>query len=51
MEIDLAEWELVDYDWCPETGVATLTYERGREQFVTQKAQPYEPKHVGWYTK
>lgn len=47
-------WELVDYDWDPETGIATLTYERIREdtgetQTKTEtKAQPYEPKHVGW---
>ncbi len=45
-------WELADYDWCPETGVATLTYEhpKRREQFVEKRAQPAEPKHAGWYT-
>lgn len=49
-------WQLVDYDWDPDTGVATLTYERTREDTgeiqtkMVTKAQPALPSHVGWYT-
>jgi hypothetical protein len=49
-------WELADYDWDPETGVGSLTYERLRkdtgelESKVVVKAQPAAPNHAGWYT-
>lgn len=48
-------WQLADYDWSFETGVATLTYERVRpdtEEVVTKvitKAQPAGPQHAGWF--
>lgn len=47
-------WQLVDYDWNESTGVATLTYEREREDFdaietkVVTKLQPALPNHIGW---
>jgi hypothetical protein len=50
------DWELADYDWCEDTGVATLTYERTREDTgeiqtkVVKKEQPSRPGHVGWRT-
>lgn len=50
-------WELVEYTWDPNTGLAELIYERVRpdtEEIVTRKvtkAQPYAPNHEGWYTK
>jgi hypothetical protein len=50
-------WELVDYDWDPDTGLATLTYERlrtdtGELQTISRvQAQPAAPNHTGWYMK
>jgi hypothetical protein len=55
-------WELADYDWDPETGLATLTYERlcedtdgkpnaATERTIVTKAQPHDTKHTGWYTR
>ncbi len=50
-------WELVDYDWDPDTGLAKITYERIREDTgevqtkTVTKAQPYDTKHVGWYMR
>ncbi len=49
-------WELADYDWDPETGLAKLTYERLRkdtaeiQEKVVVRAQPADPKHAGWHT-
>lgn len=50
-------WILDDYDWDPETGVATLTYERVRKDTgeiqtkTIMKAQPALLTHAGWYMK
>jgi hypothetical protein len=50
----LVNWELVEYDWDPETGVATLLYERVREdtgEVVTRtetRNHPTQPNHAGW---
>ncbi len=50
-------WELENYDWDPDTGLATLTYERlcpdtkAHQEQVIVKPQPTEPRHVGWYTR
>lgn len=50
----MVTWSLEDYDWDPETGVATLIYERVREdtgETVTRietRNHPTSPKHVGW---
>ena len=50
-------WMLEEYDWDPETGLATFVYERRSpttreiEQMVTVRAQPYDPKHEGWNTQ
>ncbi len=50
----MVTWELVEYDWDPETGLATLIYERTREDTgelqtkTVVKAQPSDPKHEGW---
>lgn len=50
-------WELVEYDWDPETGLATITYERIRidtEEVQIKKvvkAQPALPTHTGWYMR
>ncbi len=47
-------WELADYDWDPETGLAKLTYERVRvdtgeiQEKIVTKVQPAAPSHVGW---
>lgn len=47
-------WELIDYDWDPDTGIAKLTYERLRtdtgepQEKVIVKVQPARPGHVGW---
>ncbi len=47
-------WELADYDWDPETGLATLVYERLRvdtgaiQEKVVMKAHPARPGHAGW---
>lgn len=50
-------WDLVDYTWNPKTGVGRYEYERRDEDTdvtegrVIEKAQPYHPSHVGWYTR
>lgn len=50
-------WELADYEWDPDTGIGTFTYERTHidtgvvETKVLKKAQPHDTKHVGWYTR
>lgn len=50
-------WELVEYTWDPDTGLAELVYERVREdtgEVVTRKetrAQPYAPHHTWWYMR
>ncbi len=47
-------WELADYDWDPETGLAKLTYERPIpgtervEEHVIVKEHPCNPKQQGW---
>lgn len=46
-------WELVDYDWNPETGFGRFEYERELqngviEQYVCVRAQPAGPQHEGW---
>jgi hypothetical protein len=47
-------WDLADYDWNPDTGIGTYTYERVREDTgetvtkVVTKEQPYAPNHAGW---
>lgn len=48
-------WELVEYTWDPNTGIAELVYEGTHEdtgETVTKtvkKAQPSAPHHVGWH--
>lgn len=56
-------WELADYDWDPNTGLAKFTYERkpGKrtpdrrsadraelESIALQQYQPTSPRHAGW---
>ncbi len=46
-------WDLVEQDWNPDNGVATLTYERvvpkqAPEVFVKRVRQPIGPQHEGW---
>lgn len=47
-------WTLEEYDWDPETGIGTYTYERVREDTgeiqtrTTTKQQPAAPNHAGW---
>jgi hypothetical protein len=45
-------WELADYDWDPETGLARLTYERPATGQVYERVelQPATPDHQGWAT-
>lgn len=54
-------WELLDYTWDPATGVGRYEYQRrcedtdgtpnaGTEGVIINRAQPYSPAHVGWYT-
>lgn len=46
-------WELVEYTWCPNTGIGEYVYERRiervKETKTVKKAQPAAPHHVGWY--
>lgn len=47
-------WELQHMSWDPETGMATLQYERVVTGKLVETAereipQPTDPKHVGWY--
>lgn len=50
-------WELVEYDWDPDTGIGTFRYERIRidteevQEKVITKAQPAHPAHAGWHTR
>lgn len=45
----VAGWDLVEFDWDYETGVAMLSYEHESgetRQFAV--AQPTNPNHAGW---
>lgn len=47
-------WILEEYDWVPETGVATLLYEKfdaETKKVLTETVvlqQPQHPEHAGW---
>lgn len=49
-------WQLIEYSWDEKTGIGSYTYQRYFPDLktvletVVQKAQPYHPSHVGWYT-
>lgn len=50
-------WELVEYSWDPDTGIAMFLYEHETSTdahpitWTQHRAQPAEPKHTGWYMK
>lgn len=47
-------WVLEEYDWNPDTGIASLIYERlhpatkAHEYMRLESPQPATPNHVGW---
>lgn len=50
-------WKLEIFDWDPDTGLATLTYERRNpatgelETVSVQDTQPTETHHAGWNSR
>lgn len=44
-------WILDDYDWNPETGVATLIYERVRKDTGEVQTKTVTKVQHDWYTR
>lgn len=42
-------WQLVDYDWSPDTGLATLTYERIREDTLEIQTKRVVKEQKTWH--
>lgn len=44
------EWQLVDYDWDPNTGVAVMVYERIREDTGEVQEKKIAKEQKTWFT-